>query len=419
MTAACGLDFGTSNTTLGLATASLPQMTALDEGETTLPSALFFDFEAHRRLFGQAAIQAYVSGTDGRFMRGLKSVLGTSLIDEETELGAGRIGFRDLIAIFIGEVKRRGEAASGRSLTHVVHGRPVHFVDGDEEGDRRAESALREIAQAVGFKEISFQLEPIAAALDYEASAVVDEELAIVADIGGGTSDFTVIRLSPVRRELPDRTSDVLASTGVRMGGTDVDRHLSLEAIMPHLGYRSPMRRPGLKAPAQLFTDLATWSRVNLLYNRKVVNRVHELVRDSAAPHLLARLLKVLETRRGHTLAIESEQAKIQLTTNDRASIDLSWLEPGLQAAADRCLLETVTATMSERIGNSLRTCLSQAAISPDAINAVFLTGGSTLLPTVRAAILQYLPAARVVDGDRFGSVGQGLTLEALRRYGC
>ena len=141
-------------------------------------------------------------------MRGLKSVLGTPLMDEATPVGRERLRLRDVIARYLSAVKARAEVACGQSLDTVVHGRPVHFVDGDAEADRRAEDTLRDIARDVGFREVSFQYEPIAAALDYERQ-VRSEEIALVADIGGGTSDFSIVRLSPERRGRTPRSRRV------------------------------------------------------------------------------------------------------------------------------------------------------------------------------------------------------------------
>jgi hypothetical chaperone protein len=416
--AACGLDFGTSNTTLGVATTGgRPELVALEDGATTLPSAVFFDFESGRMAIGKAAINAYVADADGRFMRALKSVLGTGLIDEETTLRGSRIGFRAVIARFLGEVKRRAEAACGAALDTVVHGRPVRFVDGDAEADARAERALAEIARAIGFRHVSFQFEPIAAAFEYERQ-IAGEEIALVADIGGGTSDFSIVRLGPHRRALVDRRSDILANAGVRVGGTDFDRDLNLAAIMPLLGYRSAMRRRGLAAPNHYFTDLATWAKINFLYVPKVLSEMRAVRRESAHPDLLDRLIRAIELRRGHTLAMAVEEAKMSLSASTRVAVPLDWIEPGLSADVGRKALEAATANLARRIGECARDCLAEAGLAAERIDAVFLTGGSTLLPHVRSSILCAVPAPRIVEGDKFGAVGLGLTVEAMRRYG-
>ncbi|MEA2829848.1 MAG: putative chaperone protein, partial [Bradyrhizobium sp.] len=222
----CGLDFGTSNTTLGTIFGCEPVLTALEAGQSTIPSAIFYEVDG-AVLIGRKALEAYVAGVPGRLMRSLKSVLGTSLIDETTRVGRERASFRDVIAYYLAATKRRAEQALGRELRDVVHGRPVHFVDNAPDADRKAEQTLREIAREVGFDEVTFQFEPIAAALDYERQ-ISSEEIALIADIGGGTSDFSIVRLGPERHGKVDRAADILANDGIRIGGTDFDRQLSL-----------------------------------------------------------------------------------------------------------------------------------------------------------------------------------------------
>src|ERR1700722_18014539 len=156
----CGLDFGTSNTTLGTIEGHAPVLATLEADQTTIPSAIFYEVDG-AVLIGRRAIEAYVEGAPGRLMRSLKSVLGTALIDETTRVGRERTSFRDVIAYYLGAVKRRAEQATGRELRDVVHGRPVHFVDNSPEGDRKAEATLRGIAHDIGFSEVTFQFEPI------------------------------------------------------------------------------------------------------------------------------------------------------------------------------------------------------------------------------------------------------------------
>ncbi|HLZ67355.1 MAG TPA: Hsp70 family protein [Aliidongia sp.] len=412
----CGLDFGTSNTTLGIASGNAAQLVALEGTEETLPSAIFFDFAAARPEFGRAAIEAYARGADGRLMRSLKSVLGTELIDQDTLLDKHRIGFRDVLKRLLGEIKARGEQAAGRPLDAVVHGRPVHFVDGDEAADQRAEAALAEIARDIGFRHVSFQFEPIAAALDYEQQ-VESEEVALIADIGGGTSDFSIVRIGPDRRRAADRTADILANDGIRIGGTDFDRLLSLKCAMPHLGYQSAMKKKGLLAPNGYFTDLSTWAKINFLYTPKVMAEIRQVQRESTRPDLIGRLSHVLEDHLGHRLAMTVERAKIGLSDSDALDVPLDWIERRLVAHFRRADFETATDELCRGIAGMIRRCLADAGLAAGRIDAVFLTGGSTLLPNVRRAILGELPDSRIVEGDKFGSVGLGLTLESMLRY--
>jgi len=415
--AACGLDFGTSNTTLGVSSAEGPALVTLDGDSVTIPSAIFFTPDGLPPSVGRAAIRAYVDGTSGRLMRSLKSVLGSSLINEATQVGRGRVSFRSVIAQFVAITRRRAEAATGLSIDAVVHGRPVHFVDGDPEGDRKAEEALQAIAQEVGFRHISFQYEPIAAALDYERQ-VGDEEIALIADIGGGTSDFSIVRLGPARRNKADRLDDILANDGIRVGGTDFDHYLSIGTAMPLLGFGSGMKREGLPVPSGYYHDLATWSSINRLYERGVMQQLHEVRREAQHPELIERLIHVVEEHGGHRLAIDIEAAKIALADEPKVEVLLHWIERGLAMSVDRGVLVDKTRGLADRIAARIGDCLRDAGLTADAIDAVFLTGGSTRLANVHAAILGTVPNARVVDGDTFGSVGTGLTIEAANRYG-
>ena len=412
----CGLDFGTSNTTLGTIAGAAPVLAALEETQTAIPSAIFYEADGGIRI-GRRAVDAYVEGVPGRLLRSLKSVLGTSLIDETTRLGRERISFRDVIAAYVGAIKRRAEQATGRQLSHVVHGRPVHFVDNAPEADRKAEDTLRGIAKGIGFEEVTFQFEPIAAALDYERQ-IASEELALIADIGGGTSDFSIVRLGPERHGKADRASDILANDGVRIGGTDFDRQLSLGVVMPLFGFGSAMKRAGLDVPSSYFHDLATWSSINRMYEPRVLADIRQVRQEAAEPELLDRLMRVVQEQRGHTLAMEVEDAKIALSEQRRSQIPLEWIEPGLNASIARPDLVSHTKQLADRIAARIKNCLVQAGLTSGAIDAVFLTGGSVKLAHVHKAITKALPSARIVEGDIFGAVGKGLTLEALRRYG-
>jgi len=412
----CGLDFGTSNTTLGTLEGHLPVLAELEAGYPTIPSAIFYEVDG-AVLIGRKAIESYVDGAPGRLMRSLKSVLGTALIDETTRLGRERIRFRDVIAWYLGAVKRRAEQATGRELRHVVHGRPVHFVDNAPDADRKAEQTLYEIAREIGFDQVTFQFEPIAAALDYERQ-IGSEEVALIADIGGGTSDFSIVRLGPQRHGNADRAADILANDGVRIGGTDFDRQLSLGVVMPLFGFGSPMKRAGLDVPSSYFHDLATWSNINRMYEPRVIADIRSVRQEASEPALLDRLIQVVDEQRGHTLAMEVEDAKIALSDKRQADIPLEWIEPGLHAGISRPDLVSHTRQLAERIAARIKNCLAQARLSAGDIDAVFLTGGSVKLAHVRKAITKAVPAARIVEGDIFGAVGKGLTLEALRRYG-
>ncbi|HEY1147557.1 MAG TPA: Hsp70 family protein, partial [Pseudoduganella sp.] len=176
MANACGVDFGTSNSTVGWVRPGEALMLPLEDGKVTLPSVVFFNVDDDEVSYGRAALAEYLAGYEGRLMRSLKSLLGTSLMEGQTEVGGRALPFKMLLSQFIGELKHRAESAAGRKFESVVLGRPVHFIDEDPTADKHAEDTLAGIARSVGFRNIAFQYEPIAAAFDYE-SQIDREEL--------------------------------------------------------------------------------------------------------------------------------------------------------------------------------------------------------------------------------------------------
>lgn len=416
---ACGLDFGTSNSTLGIHGDAGPRLVALEGEQAAVPSAVFFGFEAHSSLLiGREAVASYIDGIEGRLMRSLKSILGSALIDERTAVYRRRIKFSEVIGLFLAELKQRAETWQGGALDAVVMGRPVNFVDNDEQANHHAEETLRQVAHSVGFKDVSFQYEPVAAALDFERQHVAGEKIAIVADIGGGTSDFTVVRLAGGAGNRDERGSDILANDGVRIGGTDFDRQLSMSAFMPQFGYRSLMKRGDIEVPSAPYWDLSTWSSVHLLYEAKRLTELKEVRFDAQRPELIDRLMQVMETRRGHSVLIAVENAKIGLSDADTVEAALPWLAADLGIAASRMDFEQSAKQLLEKLGTTASACVRTAGLENGDIDYVFFTGGTSQMPSVRAAILSRFDNATAIDGDRFGAVGLGLTIEAQRRYG-
>jgi hypothetical chaperone protein len=417
----CGLDFGTSNSTLACQIQDRMELVAVEENSRTLPSSIFFDFNDNSISFGRAALSRYVDGAEGRLMRSLKSVLGSSLMEETTRIKTRVYTFKEIIGLILGRLKAAADAATGADVAHVVLGRPVHFVDDNPEADRNARDALEEIARAQGFRKVAFQYEPIAAALAYEQS-VTREEFALIADIGGGTSDFSIVRVSPEGRTRADRSQDVLANKGVHIGGTDIDRLLSLRAVMPLLGLNSERRGDFgakiLPVPNGVFVDLATWHRINLLYKPEVARELRSLLRHSLSPELIERLIAVIESRRGHSIALAVEAAKIALSTQEEAGIDLGEVERGFVVEATPRLLHEAIADRLGALGRTLEETLQASGLRGERIDSVFLTGGSTAIPAVRNVVTSLTPQARVVEGDLFGAVGLGLGLDAMRKFG-
>ena len=414
---ALGIDFGTSNSTVGWHRPGVESLIALEEGKITLPSVVFFNIEERRPVYGRLALHEYLEGYEGRLMRSLKSLLGSKLIKHDTSVLGSALPFKDLLGLFIGELKKRAEASAGRSFEQVVLGRPVFFVDDDPAADQEAEDTLAEVARKIGFKDVSFQYEPIAAAFDYE-SGIAAEELVLIVDIGGGTSDFTLIRLSPERHRLDARQDDILATGGVHIGGTDFDKQLSLQGVMPLFGYGSRMKS-GALMPTSYHLNLATWHTINALYGQKSQLALSNMRYDIEDTLGIDRLFNLIEQRAGHWLAMEVEASKIELTDRDSRSIDLGRVESGLVAQLSRALFEDAIDGLLQRVRGSVDELLVKAGVTAAQVDTVFFTGGSSGIPALRNSVAAMLPNARHVEGNIFGSIGSGLAIEARKRYGA
>lgn len=410
-----GIDFGTSNSAAALIDADgVLQVIPLDGARSEMPTALFFSMETHTVLYGSAAMQAYLSGVEGRLLRSLKSLLGSGLMDEYTAVGDRSIRFFDIVVLFFKELKRRCEAHVGQPLTHAVLGRPVHFVDDNPERDALAQETLGRAAAEAGFTHISYQLEPIAAALDYE-QRVTQETTALVVDIGGGTSDFTVIRLNPERSgrrfgsHISDRSADILATTGVHIGGTDFDRLLDLSTVMPLLGYRH-IGTGGRPVPNGVFFDLSTWHLIHQSYTRKALHFAKELWTDYTDPTLHARLMHALEEQHGHRMLSQVEAAKIACSiSGETAAVNLAFLDAELAPTIDAVGMEQALHQSLAQVVECAQDCVARAGLT--AVDVVYLTGGSSALRPLIETLRQAMPEATLVEGNRFGGVAAGLAV--------
>jgi hypothetical chaperone protein len=292
----------------------------------------------------------------------------------------------------------------------------VHFVDDDPVADAEAQRQLEGAVRGQGFRHVEFQFEPIAAALDYEQQ-VTHEELALVADIGGGTSDFTVIRLSPERARAVDRKVDILSTGGVHVGGTDFDRLLSLLKVMPLLGYGTETADGKRNLPSAPYYDFATWHRINRLYNQKALLELRSTLREARYPDLVALLVALVEGRQGHRLAGRVEEAKVALSEAPQTAF--RFVTPTVDLGAPITLkdLTHAIAGATESIAKAAATALKAAGVKADAIETLILTGGSTKVPAVATALRSLFPRAKAVETDAFGSVGLGLAIDASRRF--
>jgi hypothetical chaperone protein len=404
-----GIDFGTSNSAIAWAAPQASaQLIPLEGDALAMPTAVFYNAEEGSTHFGREAITHYLEGTEGRLMRSLKSLLGSPLLMETTVINNQLVNFSDIITTYLAALRERATRHLGTAPTRVVMGRPVHFVDDDAARDAQAESSLRQAAESVGFTDISFQFEPIAAALDYERR-LTRETTVLVADIGGGTSDFTVVRLGPALMHKNNRADDVLATTGVHIGGTDFDQKLSLGQVMPLLGYGhfGPDSR---EVPNRVFFDLSTWHLINWQYQPKAMAQAKALQNNYTDGRMHDRLMRVLNERYGHHMAHDVEQAKIRCSQTDADTrIDLSYVEADLAASLNTTDLHTHLAQLLANTVACARECVQRAGLSNGKPDAIYLTGGSSALRTFQEALQAEFAGVPLVEGDLFGGVASGL----------
>lgn len=414
----CGLDFGTSNSTLAICRDFKTSLIALTDASPILKSAIFFDSEVKQHFIGQYGIDRYLDGGKGRLMLSLKSILGSALLNEKIAVCGEWITYRDIIGLVIKYIKHTAEKQLNTELTQVVLGRPVRYHDTNDAKDKLAQDTMELIMQEQGFKEISFQFEPIAAALDYE-STINGEQLAFIIDLGGGTSDFTIIKLNNKNKSI-NRKEDILANCGMHIGGTNFDKELSLHSIMPLLGKGSSIlgvNGTKLEMPVSLYYDLTSWHLLNNLYSIKTINNIKDLYLVSEQKHLVNRAIEVLQKQLGHYLLQAAENSKIKLSTSLSDNIDISKVEDNLQVFVSRDNFEAYCYDLIHNLQKKIDTTLSTAGINANQIDSVFLTGGTTLIPAVHHMIKNIFNNARLVSGDIYGSVGKGLAIEASQLW--
>jgi len=405
MTQTLGIDFGTSNSAAGISVNGRPFLIDVEAGENTLPTAVFFDFDSGKTLFGRQAERALINGDEGRYMRALKSVLGTPLMHESRMMMGERITFVDIIARFLKRLKSRAEELCHQQFDHALSGRPVLFHSADPAKNAQALKDLTQCYEAAGFKSVSFIAEPEAAAL---AAGQKGEGLKLIVDIGGGTSDFTVFQNTP-------SGIDILASHGLRLGGTNFDRSISFDHVMHLFGKDSEIRKDfgagTHAAPRAIFHDLATWQMIPFLYSPEVKRKVADLQRNAVDRPAYDRLMNVLEDHLGHDIAFAVERGKIQANMEGQGMINLAAVERGLNQPLSADMLTTSLTPHMEALKSSVQETLILAGCTPDQIDSVIFVGGSSLIKDVSRAVQKILPRATLHYNDAFTAIIDGLAL--------
>jgi hypothetical chaperone protein len=407
-----GLDFGTSNSAVALAGLSpgdpsrVIDVDLRADERRLLRSVLFFPEGEDGLCAGQEAIERYIEEGDGRFLQSMKSFLHQPSF-KSTQIRGRALQLEQIVAAFLRRLREAAEHELGGPISRAVFGRPAVFSP-EPARDRLAEDRLREAARLAGFPSPTFLIEPIAAALGYEATLSRDE-IVLVGDFGAGTSDFTLMRLGPSYRDQTDRRADVMAWSGVRVGGDRFDAKLVEHTLLSHFGDGSTYIEftQRIPFPNWMTRRLLAWNELSLLRSSDTLDFLRRVKASSDAPGAIQNLLQLAEENLSYHLYRAVEATKRALSSAPQAEIRFSMLDIHLHAQVTRAEFDAWTAPLRQELTEAVDRLLAQ---SPGAVpDAVFLTGGTSKIPSVRQMFADRFGEHKVREGDAFTSVVAGL----------
>lgn len=430
---AVGIDFGTTNSSVAFAhpgdrvdLLTFPTPAGLTE---SFRSVLYL--EQHKRtgrndiksFTGPAAIQHYLEAeTRGRLIQSLKSYLPSRTLTG-TEVFGRRYTIEDLIARILTDLRLQAEAHLGHPIRHATVGRPVRFVGSDSDADDTfAVTRLEAAFHHAGFEQVSFVMEPVAAAYTYQ-STLDHDELLLIGDFGGGTSDFSLLRVGPA-------SSTLLGNAGLGLAGDAFDARIVRKLVSPALGSDSLEReppatpnptgdRPAPKylpaVPAWIYANLERWHYLSFLKTRNVAEILRRAHLRAAEPEKIAALITLVEEDLGYQLHQAVQRLKVDLSREHSARFFFRDGSLDIAAQVDRADFESWITDQLQAIESTVDGLLAASSIAPAQIDRVFLTGGTSFVPAVRRIFESRFTAARVRTGNEFTSVANGLALAALQ----
>ena len=444
MSLALGLDFGTTNSAIAVAQEQrvvltqfplqpAPPSAAPPPATTpTFRSVLYFDPDEigpDRRplsVAGPAAIEQYLAADgQGRLLQSLKSYLSSHLF-KSTGVYGRTYTLEALIGLIARDLRRGALAQFGTLPERVVVGRPVRFVgsskDDSDDADGLADTAedayplarLRQALQLGGFAHIEFEYEPVAAAYHYEGRLTRDE-LVLIADFGGGTSDFCLMRVGPGVRARGRQPKDMLGTEGVALAGDAFDSKIVRHLVAPLLGRGTHYRTQGKRMPVPpwLYSRLERWHHLSFLKTRETMQLLGDILRGAEAPERIAAFIHLIENDLGYRLYQVVERAKVELSQNEHSRLTFRDGPLVLDEQVSRAAFEGWIAPELTAITQAVDRLLASTAIAPEQIDAVFVTGGSSLVPAVRQIFTARCGAERLRSGGELTSVASGLALRA------
>jgi hypothetical chaperone protein len=410
-----GIDFGTTNSSIALATGGGVELLRFADDRVSSRSILYLEKEKHgiRSSSGATAIDRYLTAhregnRPGRLIQSLKSYLSSRTLSG-TEVFGRPYQLEDLVARILTDLRQRAEEQFDIPVRHATVGCPVRFVGAETpEDDAFALSRLRASFLRAGFAAVDFEFEPLAAAYSFQASQARSETV-LIGDFGGGTSDFSLVALGPGSQR------KVLGTSGLPFAGDAFDAKIVRKLVSPALGSESLARGPkGLPAlPAWIYANLERWHYLSFLRTRNVLDMLATAQKRALEPEKIEALRAIVDEDLGYQLHQAVQRTKNALSSNDHAEFIFAGRDSGsveLRTSVTRTDFESWIAPELAQIASAVDDLVAATKPLHYGPDRVFLTGGTSFVPAVRAIFESRFPG-RVVAGDEFTSVAQGLAL--------
>ena len=419
-----GLDFGTTNSAIAVADvgkeATLASFANGSDTTTSFRSILYFPAKDRsapvkaETKAGPEAINAYLDAdTKGRLILSIKSYLASRLFTT-THINGRFYTLEDLIAIILRRLRMNVIEQFGISATSVVLGRPVRFAGADTEADETlALNRLKTAADLAGFSEVTFEFEPVAAAYQYETQLDHDE-LVLIGDFGGGTSDFTLAHLGPSRKQTG--RNPVMGTSGVAIAGDTFDSRIMMNLVAPKLGLGSHYVSLGKELPVPVwpYSQLSSWHRTFLLKDPKTMSVLREVKNQATEPDKINALLQIISENLGYALYRAVENTKLELTNNEDAAFVFAHAPVDIEDPLERWRFESWIQEDIQNIASCVKSLFTQHNVNYNDVGSVFLTGGSSFVPYVRRFFAKTFGAHKLKGGEELTTVAKGLALRAL-----
>jgi len=407
-----GIDFGTTNSALAIYDEESKEI----HSTIIIPSLIYFYHQfngtsVQNHVVGEEAITAYLKDNmKGRFIKSIKQILSRSSFSE-TRIHNKKYNASDLVAIILKDLKDRADQLIGQDCRKAIIGRPVFFDDENVQKDTLAQTRLNKAAEIAGFMDIRFQFEPIGAAFTYEKSLVKKENV-LVADLGGGTTDFTYLVLDPEKVGSKDRKNDMMANGGIYIGGDSFDSSFMWEKGTPYFGKNTQYEATTgkvLTVPKSLFANICSWEQMNFFNGLRIRKDMEDYYYFSGEDPQFKNLITLIENNLGYSVFQSIEKTKIALTNSDNAMFSYHNMDINIEEEIPLPDYEQIIAKDVNRIANYLDEFMLQNNIDPQNIDSLFLTGGTSMVGSIQKLFKTRFPHVNLNSGDNFKSVAKGL----------